>query len=85
MLNAHHRHSLVYEVFKWSYEQHLYTHTSIPMVNRFASLDAPLTAPTVRTNEERLLSLLLTEHRIIIIPLSKIEGHIALYLSVGIH
>ena len=41
-LNVHHMHTLVFEVFKWNYEQHLYTHISIPMVNRFASLNVPL-------------------------------------------
>ena len=35
-------HTLVCEVFKLNYEQHLYTHTLIPMANRFASLGVPL-------------------------------------------
>ena len=39
MLNVHHVHNLDSEMFKWNYEQHLYTHTFIPMGNRFASLD----------------------------------------------
>ena len=42
MLNVHHMHNLVCEVFKSNYEQHLYTHTFIPMVNRFASTNVPL-------------------------------------------
>ena len=42
MLNVHHMHNLVCEVFKWNYKQHLFTHTFIPMVNRFASLYVPL-------------------------------------------
>ena len=41
MFNVHHMHILVCEVFKWNYEQHLYTHTFIPMVNRFSSLNVP--------------------------------------------
>ena len=36
MLNVHHMHTLVCDLFKWNYE-----HTFIPMVNRFASLDVP--------------------------------------------
>ena len=42
MLNVHHIYTLICEVFKWNYEQHLYTHTFIAMVNRFASLNVPL-------------------------------------------
>ena len=42
MLNMHHMHNLVGEVFKGNYVQHLYTPTFIPMVNIFASLDVPL-------------------------------------------
>ena len=32
-------------MFKWNYEQHLYTHTLIPIniINRFASTNEPLT------------------------------------------
>ena len=41
ILNVHHMHTLVCDLFKWNYEQHLYTHTFIPMVNIFASLDVP--------------------------------------------
>ena len=37
MLNAHHTHTWVCTVFKCDYEQHLYTHTLIPIINRFAS------------------------------------------------
>ena len=29
-------------MFKWNYEQHLYTHTLIPIINRFASTNEPL-------------------------------------------
>ena len=29
-------------VFKWKYEQHLYTHTLIPIINRFAGTNEPL-------------------------------------------
>ena len=32
MLNVHHMHNLVCEVFRWNYEQHLYTHTFIPLL-----------------------------------------------------
>ena len=39
MLNMHH----MLILFKWNYEQYLYKHTFIPMVNRFASLNGPLT------------------------------------------
>ena len=42
MLNVHHMHTLVCEVFKWNYEQHLYTHNFIPVVKKFASLIVPL-------------------------------------------
>ena len=27
---------------EWNYEQHLYTHTLIPIINRFASTNEPL-------------------------------------------
>ena len=40
--NTHHMHTLVCEVFEWNHEQHLYTYTFIPIVNRFASLIVPL-------------------------------------------
>ena len=42
MLNLHHLHTLVCTVCKWNYEQHLHTHTLIPMVNIFASTNVPL-------------------------------------------
>ena len=42
MLNVHHMHTEVCTVFKLNYEQHLHTHTLIPMVNRFASTNVPL-------------------------------------------
>ena len=42
MLNVHHLHTWVCTVFKWNYEQHLYTHTLIPIINRFASTNEPL-------------------------------------------
>ena len=42
MLNMHHMHTWVCTVFKWNYEQHLYTHTLIPIINRFASTNEPL-------------------------------------------
>ena len=42
MLNVHHMHTWVCTVFKWNYEQHLYTHTLIPIINRFASTNEPL-------------------------------------------
>ena len=29
-------------MFKWNYEKHLYTHTLIPIINRFASTNEPL-------------------------------------------
>ena len=35
-------HTLVFEVFKLNYEQHLYNYTFIPIVNIFASLNVPL-------------------------------------------
>ena len=44
MLNVHHMHTWVCTVFKWNYEQHLYTHTLIPIINRFASTNEPLNA-----------------------------------------
>ena len=34
MLNVHHMHTWVCTVFKWNYEQHLYTHTLIPIINQ---------------------------------------------------
>ena len=42
MLNVYHMHTWVCTVFKWNYEQHLYTHTLIPIINRFASTNKPL-------------------------------------------
>ena len=42
MLNVHHMHTWVCTVFNWNYEQHLYTHTLIPIFNRFASTNEPL-------------------------------------------
>ena len=45
MLNVHHMHTRVCTVFKWNYEQHLYTHTLIPIINRFASTNEPLIIP----------------------------------------
>ena len=42
MLNVHHMHTWVCTVFKWNYEQHLNTHTLIPIINRFASTNEPL-------------------------------------------
>ena len=42
MLNVHHMHTWVCTVFTWNYEQHLYTHTLIPIINRFASTNEPL-------------------------------------------
>ena len=42
MLNVHHMHTWVCTVFKWNYEQHLYTNTLIPIINRFASTNEPL-------------------------------------------
>ena len=42
MLNVHHMHTWVCTVFKWNYEQYLYTHTLIPIINRFASTNEPL-------------------------------------------
>ena len=42
MLNVHHMHTWVCTVFKWNYEQHLYTHTLIPIINRFVSTNEPL-------------------------------------------
>ena len=42
MLIVHHMHTWVCTVFKWNYEQHLYTHTLIPIINRFASTNEPL-------------------------------------------
>ena len=41
-LNVHHMHTWVCTVFKWNYEQHLYTYTLIPIINRFASTNEPL-------------------------------------------
>ena len=35
-------HTWVCTVFKWNYEQHLYTHTLIPTINRFVSTNEPL-------------------------------------------
>ena len=34
-------------MFKWNYEQHLYTHTLIPIINRFASTNEPLNYVTL--------------------------------------
>ena len=34
-------HTWVCTVFKWNYEQHLYTHTLIPIINRFGSTNEP--------------------------------------------
>ena len=31
-------------MFKWNYEQHLYTHTLIPIIYRFASTNEPLSS-----------------------------------------
>ena len=42
MLNVHHMHTWVCTLLKWNYEQHLYTHTLISIINRFASTNAPL-------------------------------------------
>ena len=42
MLNVHHMHTSVCTVFKWNYEQHLYTHTLIPIIIRSASTNEPL-------------------------------------------
>ena len=42
MLNVHHMHTRVCTVFKWNYEQHLSAHTLIPIINRFASTNEPL-------------------------------------------
>ena len=42
MLNVHHMHTWVCTVLKWNYEQHLYTHTLIPIIYRFASTNEPL-------------------------------------------
>ena len=42
MLNVHHMPTLVCELFKWNYEQHLYGHTFISMVYSFASTNEPL-------------------------------------------
>ena len=42
MLNVHHMHTWVCTVFKWNYEQHLYTHMLKPIINRFASTNEPL-------------------------------------------
>ena len=42
MLNVHHMHTWVCTLFKRNYEQHLYTHTLIPIINRFASTNEPL-------------------------------------------
>ena len=42
MLNMHHMHTWVCTVYKWNYEQHLYTHTLIPIINRYASTNEPL-------------------------------------------
>ena len=42
MLNMHHMHTWVCTVFKWNYEQHLFTHTLIPIMNGFASTNEPL-------------------------------------------
>ena len=42
MLYVHDMLTWVCDLFKWNYEQHLYSHTFIPIVNRFASLSAHL-------------------------------------------
>ena len=42
MLNVHHMHTWVCTLFKWNFEQHIYTHTLIPIINRFASTNEPL-------------------------------------------
>ena len=42
MLNVHHIHTLVCNVFKLNYEQHLCGHSLIPMVYRFVSSNVPL-------------------------------------------
>ena len=42
MVNVHHMPTLVCEVFKWNYEQHLYGHTFISMVYSYASTNEPL-------------------------------------------
>ena len=42
MLYVHHMHTLVCMVFKWNYEQHLYSHTLIPTDIRFAPTNVPL-------------------------------------------
>ena len=49
MLNVHHMHTWVCTVFKWNYEQHLYTHTLIPIINRFASTNEPLSFLSLKT------------------------------------
>ena len=51
MLNVHHMHTWVCTVFKWNYEQHLYTHTLIPIINRFASTNEPLKVASYTGNE----------------------------------
>ena len=42
MLNVHNMPTLVCELFKWNYEQHLYGHTFKSMVYIFASTNEPL-------------------------------------------
>ena len=49
MLNVHHMHTWVCTVFKWNYEQHLYTHTLIPIINRFASTNEPLSFAMIKS------------------------------------
>ena len=42
VLNVHHMHTWVCTVVKWNYEQHLCTHTLIPIMTIFASTNEPL-------------------------------------------
>ena len=42
MLNVHHMHTWVCTVFKWKYEQHLYTHTLILIIKWYASTNKPI-------------------------------------------
>ena len=51
ILNVHHMHTWVCTVFKWNYEQHLYTHTLIPIINRLASTNEPLNIVKHRKQE----------------------------------
>ena len=52
---VHHMHTWVCTVFKWNYEQHLYTHTLIPIINRFASTNEPLSS-LLRNAQYKLLT-----------------------------